>query len=302
MTLDFQPRYSIWERAPSYATLGGGGTGAAASRLFNVTAVVRINQQPVLYTPPVSEVLQAGWGKVSMKQLHRSHREKSVCMNTCFYTGLEALFTSCFTWLQPPTTSIGEKSCSAYANLENTRRTLSNFPQAQRLEKPWLKRARANLTNSSPRRSRVIMKHGLGKHFSSHHVLTPTHLSCVSPDGHVKYVVMLAVILFLVDALSAFVYKHQVSETSAHWGILGGGCSAWREFLLLSVRVFSVFLPLHVDTTLAGSSRCFRSFWFCTEGTPRKTIMPSTSFKPSGYPPHAIHYLQRGTQSNCLAA
>ncbi|CAM9611948.1 unnamed protein product, partial [Ectocarpus sp. 13 AM-2016] len=62
-TLDFQPRYSIWERAPSYATLGGGGTGAAASRLFNVTAVVRINQQPVLYTPPVSEVLQAGWGK-----------------------------------------------------------------------------------------------------------------------------------------------------------------------------------------------------------------------------------------------
>ncbi|CAM9550595.1 unnamed protein product, partial [Scytosiphon promiscuus] len=63
ITLDFEPRYALWERAPPYATLGGGGAGAAASRVFNVTAVIRINQQPVLYTPPVSEVLQAGWSK-----------------------------------------------------------------------------------------------------------------------------------------------------------------------------------------------------------------------------------------------
>eukprot|EP00903_Cladosiphon_okamuranus_P011146 g10520.t1 len=63
LTLNFEPRYALWERAPSSAALGGGGAGAAASRMFNVTAVVRINQQPVLYTPPVSEVLQAGWNK-----------------------------------------------------------------------------------------------------------------------------------------------------------------------------------------------------------------------------------------------
>lgn len=64
VTLDFEPRYALWERAPSYAVLGGGGAGAAASRVFNVTAVVRINRQPILYSPPVSEVLQAGWSKV----------------------------------------------------------------------------------------------------------------------------------------------------------------------------------------------------------------------------------------------
>lgn len=54
----------MWERAPPYASLGGGGAGVTP-RVFNVTAIVRINQQPVLYTPPVSEVLQAGWNKVS---------------------------------------------------------------------------------------------------------------------------------------------------------------------------------------------------------------------------------------------
>ena len=70
MTLDFEPRYALWERAPSYAGLGGGGAGAVASRVFNVTAVVRINQQSILYTPPVSEVLQAGWSKVGRNTPH----------------------------------------------------------------------------------------------------------------------------------------------------------------------------------------------------------------------------------------
>lgn len=60
----------MWERAPSYATLGGGGAGASSSRVLNVTAVLRINQQPVLYTPPLSEVLQSGWSKVRVKLFH----------------------------------------------------------------------------------------------------------------------------------------------------------------------------------------------------------------------------------------
>ncbi|CAM9305707.1 unnamed protein product [Pylaiella littoralis] len=63
LTLNFEPRYAIWRRAPPYSALGGGGAGAAGSRMFNVTAVVRINQQHILYTPTVSEVLQAGWSK-----------------------------------------------------------------------------------------------------------------------------------------------------------------------------------------------------------------------------------------------
>ena len=66
VTLDFEPRYALWERAPSSTALGVG-AGAAASRMFDVTAVVRINQQPILYIPPVSEVLQAGWSKVRLK-------------------------------------------------------------------------------------------------------------------------------------------------------------------------------------------------------------------------------------------
>lgn len=64
VTLDFETRYAVWERAPAYATSGGRGPGVGGHRSFNVTTVFRINQQPILYTPPVSEVLQSGWSKV----------------------------------------------------------------------------------------------------------------------------------------------------------------------------------------------------------------------------------------------
>lgn len=64
VTLVFEPLYALWERAPSYAALGGGGA-RALPRMFNITVVLRINQQPVLYTPSVSEVLLEGWIKAS---------------------------------------------------------------------------------------------------------------------------------------------------------------------------------------------------------------------------------------------
>lgn len=90
---------------------------------------------------------------------------------------------------------------------------------------------------------------GSGTHFSSHHVLTPALLSCFFPDDHVKYVVMLAVILFLMDAFSAFVFKHQVSETLTQYligGNLAVSCSPWRDHYSFLFAHDQFFMPLHV--------------------------------------------------------
>lgn len=68
VTVDFNTRFAVWTRGSVYS-VPGSDSGQATPRLFNVTATLRINQQPVLYTPSVSEVLQAGWGKVQVAPL-----------------------------------------------------------------------------------------------------------------------------------------------------------------------------------------------------------------------------------------
>ncbi|CAM9222905.1 unnamed protein product, partial [Phaeothamnion confervicola] len=61
VTMDFTNRYVLWEAGQ--APTGGARVAAAGSAtgIFNATMTIRIDQQNVLYTPPVSEVLQAGW-------------------------------------------------------------------------------------------------------------------------------------------------------------------------------------------------------------------------------------------------